>query len=144
MTLNSATCLSVWVVTPLKSRSLVTECASAQELACVELVCCKTVLSSLGNALQFITVTHLLKKRIPRFSDLLSSVLLPEMCRSESPTDSLEVLAYLRTAKIGQVSGLKPHPKLIEIRRKISLLSLSFDPGAQSFLPQAVADKKRI
>lgn len=138
MTLNSATCLSVWVLTPPKSRSLVTECASAQEWACVELVCCKTVLSSLGNALQFMTVTHLLK-RIARFS-----VLHPELCRSEGPTDSLEILDCLRTAKICQVSGLKPHPKLIEIRRKISLLSLSFDPGAQCFLPQAVADKKRI
>lgn len=133
-----ARCLSVWVVPPLQSRSLVTECASAQELACVELVCCKTVLSSLGNALQFMTVTHLLK-RIARFS-----VLLPEMCRSKSPTDSLEILDYLRAAKLCQVSGLKPHPKLIKTRRKISLLSLSFDPGAQCFLPQAVADKKRI
>lgn len=97
------------------------------------------MLSSLGNALQFMTVTHLLKKRIPRFS-----VLLPELCRSKSPTDSLEILDYLRTAKICQVSDLKPHPKLIKIRRKISLLSLSFDPGAQCFLPEAVADKKRI
>lgn len=96
------------------------------------------MLSSLGNALQFMTVTHLLK-RIARFS-----VLLPEMCRSKSPTDSLEILDYLRAAKLCQVSGLKPHPKLIKTRRKISLLSLSFDPGAQCFLPQAVADKKRI
>lgn len=107
-------------------------------------VCCKTVLSSLGNALQFMTVTHLLKKRVPKFSHLLSSVLLPQLCRSKSPTDNLEILDHLRTAKICQVSGLKPHPKLIKIRRKISLLSLSFDPGAQCFLPQAVADKKRI
>lgn len=126
-------CLSVWVVTPLKSRYLVTESASAQELACVELVCCYTVLLSLRNALQFMTVTNLLKKRAPKFSHLLSLVLLPELCRPKGPTDSLEIL-----------DGLKPHLKLIKIRRKISLLSLSFDPGAQCFLPQAVADKKRI
>lgn len=137
-------CLSVWVVTPLKSRYLVTESASAQELACVELVCCYTVLLSLRNALQFMTVTNLLKKRAPKFSHLLSLVLLPEVCRPKSPTDSLEILDYLRAAKTCQVSGLKPHLKLIKIRRKISLLSLSFDPGAQCFLPHAVADKKRI
>lgn len=132
------------MVAPLKSRYLVTESASAQELACVDLVCCYTVLLSLRNALQFMTVTHLLKKRVPKCSHLLSLVLLPELCRPKSPTDSLEILDSLRTAKTCQVSGLKPHLKLIKIRRKISLLSLSFDPGAQCFLPQAVADKKRI
>lgn len=136
--------MSVWVVTPLKSRYLVIESASAQELACVKLVCCKTVFLSLGNALQFMTVSPLLKKRVPKFSHLLSSLLLPELCRPKSPTDSLEILDYLRTAKICQVSVLKPHLELIRIRRKISLLSLSFDPEAQCFLPRAVADKKRI
>lgn len=83
------------MVTALKSRSLVTEAASAQELACVELVCCKTVLLSPGNALQFMTVTRLLKEGVSKFSRLFSSVLLPELCRPKSPTDSLEILDYL-------------------------------------------------
>lgn len=51
----------------------------------------------LGSALQFMTGSHLLKKRLPRFSHLL--FILPELCRPKSPTDSLEILDCLRTAK---------------------------------------------
>lgn len=85
-------------------------------------------LISLRNALQFVRITRLLKKRVPKFSQLLSTVLLPELYRPKSPTDNS---GDFRIVKNCQVSGLKPHLKLIKIRRKIALLSLSFDPRAQ-------------
>lgn len=87
------------------------------------------MLLSPRNALQFVRITHLLEKRVPRFSQLPSSMLLLNCTGLEVQQITLKFLKYLRTAEICQVSSLEPHLKLIKITRKISLLSLSFSLG---------------